>query len=42
MDDVAIRVNNVSKIFKLDKPLATNKSSQSKQQKKTLQVLDGI
>ena len=42
MDEIAIRVNNVSKIFKLDKPLATNKSSQSKQQKKTLQVLDGI
>lgn len=42
MSDVAIRVDNVSKIFKLDKPLATNKSSQSKQQKKTLQVLDGI
>ena len=42
MDDIAIQVNNVSKIFKLDKPLATNKSSQSKQQKKTLQVLDGI
>lgn len=38
MDEIAIRVNNVSKIFKLDKPL----SGSNNIPKKTLQVLDDI
>jgi len=44
MEDIAIRVNKVSKIFKLDKPLSVSKivNQSSNNQNKTLEALNEI